>query len=83
MDAAAALASLRSLRDDHRAEFLVDASSLADSLIDLVGLAGLRQVTDLHLVTVAATHSARLVTFDAKISRALTDAEQDLVRTLP
>lgn len=32
---------------------------------------GRRQVTDLRLVNLAATHGIQLATFDAKISRAL------------
>ena len=79
---ASAISSLRSLRAHARAEFLPDACSLADPAIDLVGLAGLRQVTDLHLVNLAAAHSARLVTFDAKIGPTLAPTDQHLVRTL-
>lgn len=65
--AADALASLRSLRSDPRAQFLADDASLADPTISLVGLVGYRQITDLHLVNLAAAHNARLVTLDAKI----------------
>lgn len=79
---AAALASLRSLREHPRAIFLPDDSSLADPRIDLVGLRGYRMVPDLHLVNLAARHSARLVTFDARISQILDAGDQALVRTL-
>jgi hypothetical protein len=79
---ASAISSLQSLRAHARAEFLPDACSLADPAIDLVGLAGFRQVTDLHLVNLAAAHSARLVTFDAKIGPTLAPTDQHLVRTL-
>ena len=71
-----ALASLRSIRADPRAEFLADDTSLAQATINLVGLAGHRQVTDLHLVNLAAAHSARLVTFDTKIRPVLTPDDQ-------
>lgn len=77
-----ALASLASLRADDRAEYLPDDSSLGDPAIDLSGLVGHRQVTDFHLVNLAAQHSARLVTFDAKLSRALTPRDGVHVRTL-
>ncbi|MGV7591807.1 TA system VapC family ribonuclease toxin, partial [Mycobacterium kansasii] len=52
-----ALASLASLRADDRATFVPDDSSLAEPSIDLVGLAGNKQVTDLHLVNLVAQHS--------------------------
>jgi toxin-antitoxin system PIN domain toxin len=77
-----AMASLRSLRSHQRAEFLPDDASLAESRIDLVGLVGFRQVTDLHLVNLAAMHSARLVTFDSKISSALAPDDQASVLRL-
>ncbi|MDR3068848.1 MAG: PIN domain-containing protein [Cellulomonas sp.] len=74
--AAAALASLRSLRSDVRARFLADDSSLAQATIDLVGLVGHKQVTDLHLVNLAATHDARLVTLDKRIRLTLAPGDQ-------
>jgi len=76
------LASLRSLRADERAEFLVDDSSLADAVIDLVGLVGHQQVTDLHLVNLAAAHNARLVTLDGKIRPTLAPSDQRHVHSL-
>ncbi|WP_141014953.1 TA system VapC family ribonuclease toxin [Nocardioides sambongensis] len=77
-----ALDSLRSLRRHERAVFLPDDSSLAEASIDLVGLTGCRQVTDLHLVNLAAAHSARLVTFDSKIQPILAPDDQGSVLTL-
>ncbi|MCL2736899.1 MAG: hypothetical protein FWD75_09790 [Propionibacteriaceae bacterium] len=74
-----ALASLRSLKADPRAEFLPDDSSLADASIDLVGLVGHRQVTDMHLVNLAAAHKARLVTLDTTIRLTLTPDDQHWV----
>lgn len=82
INSASAVASLRSLRAHARTEFLPDDCSLGDPAIDLVGLVGFRQVTDLHLVNLAARHSARLVTFDAKIGPTLAPGDQHLVRTL-
>lgn len=64
-----ALAVLAGIRDDSRAEFLVDDSSLADATVDLTGLAGHKQVTDWHLLNLAARNDVQLVTFDRKLAR--------------
>ncbi|MDL9948009.1 PIN domain-containing protein [Gordonia sp. ABSL11-1] len=77
-----AVATLRSLRAHDRATFLADDSSLADAAIDLAGLVGFRQVTDLHLVNLAARSGARLVTFDTKIEPVLGPSDRRLVLTL-
>lgn len=82
VDGQAAMATLRSIRDHQRSEFLPDDSSLAQAAIDLAGLVGFRRVTDLHLVNLAARHSARLVTFDVKIRAVLTPGDQRLVYEL-
>jgi len=70
-----ALADLRKIRaaPDHR--FLPDDTSLADSGIDLAGLQGHRQLTDLHLVQLAARHGAVLATLDARLVAALAPAD--------
>lgn len=60
----------------------MDDASLDEPAIDLVGLFGFRQVTDLHLVNLAERNSARLVTFDAKIERILSAGDKHLVLTL-
>jgi len=80
--AADALVSLRSIRSDSRAEFLPDDSSLARATIDLAGLAGHKQITDLHLVNLAAAHDARLVTLDRRIRPILTPEDQAHVMVL-
>jgi hypothetical protein len=54
------LTSLRALAS-HR--FLVDDVSITDP--DVPSLAGHRQVTDAHLLTLARRHEVRLVTFDS------------------
>ncbi|MGV9669216.1 TA system VapC family ribonuclease toxin [Gordonia sp. NPDC003504] len=82
VEAEAAIETLRSIREHERAVFLPDDSSLAQAAVDLSGLAGFRQVTDLHLVNLAARHSGRLITFDAKIARVLTPSDQQSVLTL-
>lgn len=79
---AAALTSLTSLRHHPKAGFLPDDSTLADAQIDLSGLIGFRQVTDLHLVNLAARHDACLVTFDRRLGSTLVDSDQALIRVL-
>ncbi len=59
-DARLALASLRSAAGH---KFLVDDVSLVDA--DVPAIHGYRQVTDVHLLTLARRHGQRLVTFDA------------------
>lgn len=68
-DAREVLALLRAA-DGHR--FLVDDVSLTDD--DVPSIVGHRQVTDAHLLTLAARHGMRLVTFDAAL-RTLGDVE--------
>ncbi|HTW14118.1 MAG TPA: hypothetical protein VMF51_03255 [Nocardioides sp.] len=66
-----ALGVLAGIRADERAVFLTDDASLADADIDTTGLAGHRQVTDWHLLNLAARHDAVLVTFDRRLNRAV------------
>jgi toxin-antitoxin system PIN domain toxin len=71
------LAALRAW-PGHR--FISDDSSLSEPAIDLVGLVGHRQVTDLHLVNLAARSGTVLATFDTAISGALIGADQQWVK---
>lgn len=80
--AAMALASLNSLRADARAEFMADDSSLTRASIDVAGLVGHKQATDIHLVNLAATHQARLITLDTKIRPVLVPRDQGYVLVL-
>jgi toxin-antitoxin system PIN domain toxin len=48
----------------------------------MYALTGHRQVTDLHLLDIAAAHGGRLVTFDAKLRAALRKADRWWVMTL-
>jgi toxin-antitoxin system PIN domain toxin len=59
-DARVALVSLCSAAGH---EFLIDDVSLGDA--DVPAINGYRQVTDVHLLTLARRHAQRLVTFDA------------------
>ncbi|MDR0593985.1 MAG: PIN domain-containing protein [Bifidobacteriaceae bacterium] len=79
---AQALGVLRSLRDAPGHEFLPDGTSLADPAINLTGLMGHRQVTDLHLVNLAARNGAVLATFDARIEAALSESDAALVHVI-
>ena len=68
IDAETALAVLRSVRGDARHQFIADGSSLADAHVGLEGLRGHQQVSDLHLLNLAAANRAKLVTFDRKLA---------------
>lgn len=63
-----ALSRMRRL-DGHL--FVPDDSSLAEPQIDTTRMAGSRQVTDFHLVNLAAVHKLALATFDGSLVRAL------------
>lgn len=56
--------------------FLDDSASLAEPVIDTRVLMGRRQVTDLQLVNLAATHDTKLATFDAGLRDSLVPADQ-------
>lgn len=62
---------LTALRGQKRHRFVGDETSLAAPMIDLAGLQGHQQVTDFHLVNLAANNGLVLATFDAKIKRSL------------
>ena len=48
----------------------------------MYALTGYKQVTDLHLLAIAASHSARLVTFDTRIEAALRPADRKHLHVL-
>jgi uncharacterized protein len=68
------LAALRAA-DGH--EFLVDDVSIVDA--DVPALAGHRQVTDAHLLTLARRRGMRLVTFDVGLVKLSGDAAVELL----
>lgn len=74
VDTATALEALRRLRAHERHSFLADSTSLADLAIDSVGLVGHNQVTDFHLLNLAVSCGARLVTFDRRLGPRAPDA---------
>ncbi len=65
IDIAAAKEVLSALRAHPAHQFLIDDVSLGDS--DVPPIAGYRQVTDAHLLTLARRRGVRLVTFDSSI----------------
>ena len=62
----AALGVLSALRRAKGHRFLADDVSMVDP--DLPRIAGHRQVTDAHLLTIARRHGTRVVTFDAGLA---------------
>lgn len=61
----AARGVLSTLRSHPNHRFLTDDVSMGDS--DVPSIAGYRQVTDAHLLTLARRRGVRLVTFDSSI----------------
>jgi uncharacterized protein len=76
ISAAQALQALHELREAPGHRFVPDATSLGDPVIDLGPLVGTKQVTDFHLVNLAARAGMRLATFDGSLLRSLTEADR-------
>lgn len=74
-----ALAQLAAIRAVPGWAFLADATSVAIPAIDTRVLMGRRQVTDLHLVNLAATNGVRLATFDGALRDTLVPADRQWV----
>lgn len=79
----AALSALTALRAAPGHVFVADDSSLAKPSIDLQRVATSRQVTDAHLVNLAASVGAVLATLDRGIEEWLMPAEKHHVVVLP
>ena len=76
----AALAMLDGMRKHPGWHYLNDNVQVGNGPIDWRILAGKQQVTDMHLVEVAAVYGARLATFDKKLESILAPADRhDLV----
>ena len=71
-----AIRALHELREAPGHRFVPDATSLGDAVINLGPLAGTRQVTDFHLVNLAAQNGMRLATFDGSLLRSLAEADR-------
>ncbi len=80
---AEALALLRAVRSTPGHVFIPDESSLVSARVDLSRVATSRQITDAHLVNVAAGAGAVLATLDAGIAELLAPADRALVALLP
>lgn len=81
--ASEAIASLSAIRALPRHVFLIDDSSLARAAIVTDRMSSYRQVTDAHLVNLAATTGAVLATLDRAIVELLAPDEQEHVFLLP
>lgn len=75
-----ALGVLRDMRRLPGWRWIDDDASFADTVLDLRVLVGRRQVTDLHLVDLAARHGCVLTTFDAGIVEYLAPADRPHVQ---
>ena len=71
-----AMAVLVGIRAQPAWRFIADRSSLAEPDINTATLAGTKQVTDFHLLNVAAANGSVLATFDTRIPAALSDADR-------
>lgn len=76
-------AILRGIRQDPRWVLLQESGTLADPVVHTTVLMGHQQVTDLHLVNVAAVHGATLATFDAAIPTWLAPSDRGRVLVIP
>jgi toxin-antitoxin system PIN domain toxin len=79
VDAAREVLSALRARDGHR--FLTDDVSVGDS--DVPAIAGYRQVTDAHMLTLARRRGVRLVTFVASILAMSDGHDVEVLTTLP
>jgi toxin-antitoxin system PIN domain toxin len=71
-----ALDGLGQLREEPGFRFLADASTLGEPVIDLGPMVGTKQVSDFHLVNLAAQNGMRLATFDGSLLRSLAEADR-------
>ena len=79
---ALALTALSRLRLEPGAIFWPDDSTLTTAFIDTTRLTGPKQVSDFHLLNLAASRGAVLVTTDARIEAAVAAADRKHVLTL-
>jgi uncharacterized protein len=74
-----ALATMRQLPGH---AFVPDNSSLADATIEVGLLAGSAQVTDYHLINLAAINGLVFATFDGSLSRAISTTDRKHIHLL-
>lgn len=73
---AEAMEVMRGIRAQPSWQFVDDTSSLAQPRIDTTPLVGTKQVTDFHLVNLAAENGMLLATFDSRIAGALASGDR-------
>jgi toxin-antitoxin system PIN domain toxin len=78
-----ALAALSQMRAGRAHVFLADDASLGDSVISLERLASGKDVTDLHLVDLAARHGVVFATLDRRIRSLLAESDRRHLLVLP
>jgi predicted nucleic acid-binding protein len=83
ISAETALAQLRAMRATPKHEFLADLSTLAEAEIELTALGGYRQITDFHLVNLAASVGALFVTFDVRLAKTLSTSDKRHIVIIP
>lgn len=76
ISARAAITALRELREAAGHHFVPDTTTLGDPVIDLGPMVGTKQVTDFHLVNLAARNGMRLATFDGSLLRSLAEVDR-------
>ena len=69
------------LLDDH--VFIVDDAPPAKPSISFLRLKSPKQVTDLHLVDLAARHNAVLATMDGRMAQALMSQDRRHIELIP
>lgn len=76
ISATQAVRALDELREAAGHRFVPDATTLSTAVIDLGRMVGTKQVTDFHLVNLAAQNGMRLATFDGSLLRSLAEADR-------
>lgn len=79
---ALALAALSRLRMEPGAIFWPDDSTLATAFVDTTKMTGPKQVPDFHLLNLAASRGAVMVTTDARIEAAVAASDRKHLLTL-
>jgi len=74
--------ALHRLRRQPGWRYWPDVASFDTPAFSLTGIRGYRQVTDFHLVNLAASYGGRVVTLDGRIRSALSKQDQRYVSTL-
>jgi toxin-antitoxin system PIN domain toxin len=79
---AQAISALATMRQLAGHAFVPDNSSLAETMINVGSLAGSAQVTDYHLINLAAINGLVFGTFDGSLSRAISTTDRKHIHFL-